>query len=269
MQIRQSLQPFCRSTAGLSLVAAYLVCATTTMPTWGQNRPMAQPVQAPVFVIRGFKVTGDNPLADGETTRVLAPFLRTDATLDTLQNAATALEAALRQQGFSLHRVSLPPQEIGDTIALQVSSFKIGKVDIVNNSAYSDANVRHALPELREGATPNFTRLSIQNALANESLNRRLSVVLRESEAAGEIDATVRVKGERPWFADVALSNGGSRETGRDRVTLLASHGNLWDQDHGLDLAYTTSLICRRRCGRSVRLTKSRCIAWAAWFPRA
>ena len=202
---------------------------------------MAQPVPAPVFVIRGFKVTGDNPLADGETTRVLASFLRTDATLDTLQNAATALETAMRQQGFSLHRVSLPPQEIGDTIALLITSFKIGKVDVVNNSPYSDANVRQALPELREGATPDFARLSIQNALANESLNRRLSVVLRESETANEINATVRIKGERPWFAAVSLSNGGSRETGRDRVTVIASHGNLWGVDHALDLAYTTS----------------------------
>ena len=245
--MHQVCQPIQRSTAGPFWVAACalgmpFLCLTAALPAWSQNLPMAQSVQVPVFVIRGFKVTGDNPLADGETTRVLAPFLRADATLDTLQNAATALETAMRQQGFSLHRVSLPPQEIGDTIALQVSSFKIGKVEIVNNSPYSDANVRQALPELREGTTPDFARLSIQNALANESLNRRLAVVLRESETASEINATVRVKGERPWFAGVSLSNGGSRETGRDRLTLLASHGNLWDRDHVVDFAYTTSL---------------------------
>jgi hemolysin activation/secretion protein len=52
----------------------------------------------------------------------------------------------------------------------------------------------------------------------------------------------VRVKGERPWVAGVSLSNGGSSETGRDRLTLIASHGNLWDRDHALDLAYTTSI---------------------------
>ena len=228
--------------APLGLCVALALCMPLVSPVGAQTLPMATPTQSPVFSIRGFKVTGDNPLADGETTRILAPFLRADATLDTLQSAATALDAALRLQGFSLHRVSLPPQEVGDTIALQISSFKLGKINVVNDTPYSTANVRQALPELREGTTPNFSRLSIQNALANESLNRRLSVVMNESDVAGEIDATIRVKGERPWLAAVSLSNGGSRETGRDRVTLVASHGNLWDRDHAIDVAYTTSL---------------------------
>ena len=226
-------------------LALAMVCAASLLvasPVFSQNAPMATSAPSPLFDIRGFKVTGENPLAEGETTRILAPFLRADATLETLQNAAVALEAALRQQGFSLHRVSLPPQEVGDTIALQVSSFKLGKVELVNDTPYSAANVRQALPELREGSTPNFSNLSIQNALANESLNRRLSVVMRESEIAGEINATIRVKGERPWVGSASLSNGGSRETGRDRMTVVASHGNLWDRDHALDLAYTTSL---------------------------
>ena len=227
---------------GLALVMACAASLLVASPVFSQNAPMATSAPSPVFVIRGFKVTGENPLAEGETTRILAPFLRADATLETLQNAAIALEAALRQQGFSLHRVSLPPQEVGDTIALQVSSFKLGKVELVNDTPYSAANVRQALPELREGSTPNFSRLSIQNAIANETLNRRLSVVMRESETASEINATIRVKGERPWVGSASLSNGGSRETGRDRMTVVASHSNLWDRDHALDLAYTTSL---------------------------
>lgn len=227
---------------GLALVMACAASLLVASPVFSQNAPMATSAPSPVFVIRGFKVTGENPLAEGETSRILAPFLRADATLETLQNAAIALEAALRQQGFSLHRVSLPPQEVGDTIALQVSSFKLGKVELVNDTPYSAANVRQALPELREGSTPNFSRLSIQNAMANETLNRRLSVVMRESETASEINATIRVKGERPWVGSASLSNGGSRETGRDRMTVVASHSNLWDRDHALDLAYTTSL---------------------------
>lgn len=227
---------------GLALAMACAAPLLVATPVFSQNAPMATSAPSPVFVIRGFKVTGENPLAEGETTRILAPFLRADATLETLQNAAIALEAALRQQGFSLHRVSLPPQEVGDTIALQVSSFKLGKVELVNDTPYSAANVRQALPELQEGSTPNFSRLSIQNAMANETLNRRLSVVMRESETASEINATIRVKGERPWVGSASLSNGGSRETGRDRMTVVASHGNLWDRDHALDLAYTTSI---------------------------
>jgi hemolysin activation/secretion protein len=38
------------------------------------------------------------------------------------------------------------------------------------------------------------------------------------------------------------LSNGGTPETGRDRITLTASHNNLFNGDHQLVTAYTTSL---------------------------
>src|SRR4051812_47895671 len=97
-------------------------CALAVMAAWGsaaaQTPPPAMPAAAPaaVFAIKGFKVTGDNPLGDGETSRVLAPFLRANATIETLQQATTALETELRAKGFGLHRVALPPQDVGDTV---------------------------------------------------------------------------------------------------------------------------------------------------------
>ena len=107
---------------------------------------MATSAPAPVFAIKGFKVTGDNPLGDGETSRVLAPFLRTDATIDTLQKATAALEGALKDKGFGLHRVALPPQEVGDTVTLNIVRFSIAKVSIEGRSIYDEANIRHSLP---------------------------------------------------------------------------------------------------------------------------
>ena len=78
-------------------------------PALPPNPPMATPAAPTVFAIRGFQVQGDNPLGDGETSQVLAPFLRANATIETLQQATAALETALRNKGFSLHRVALPP----------------------------------------------------------------------------------------------------------------------------------------------------------------
>src|SRR5438445_2283526 len=65
---------------------------------------MPASVPPPVFAIKGFNVTGENPLGDAETARVLAPYVRNDATLDTLQQASAALEKDLRDHGFGLHR---------------------------------------------------------------------------------------------------------------------------------------------------------------------
>jgi hypothetical protein len=160
---------------------------------------MATAAPAPVFAIRGFKVTGDNPLGDGETAAVLAPFLRTNATIETLQQATATLEKALRERGYGLHRVALPPQEVGDTVTLNIVRFTVGKVDFQGRSIYDEGNVRRTVPELKEGESPNFKRLAIQTAIANENPNKQVQVGLRESEVPDTIDATITVKEQRPW----------------------------------------------------------------------
>ncbi|MGY8903792.1 MAG: ShlB/FhaC/HecB family hemolysin secretion/activation protein [Burkholderiales bacterium] len=195
-----------------------------------------------MFAISGFSITGDNPLSDSETTLTLAPFLRSDANIDTLQKATAALEKALRDKGFGLHRVSLPPQEVGDKVALVIVKFVIGKVNIEGANRYDSANILRSVPELREGATPNFNRLAVQTTIANESQGKQIQVTMKESEEADKIDATVSVNESKPWNFSVSIANNGSESSGKDRTTLSGSHSNLFNLDHQFVGAYTTSL---------------------------
>lgn len=215
-----------------TLLTTVLTCCTMT--AFGQSSPN--------FVIRGFDITGDNPLADGEASRILAPYLRSDATIDTLQKATAALEKALKDKGFALYRVSLPPQEVGKSVTLNIVKFVIGKVTIEGQGAYSASNIRNSLPELSEGATPNFNRLAVQTAIANESPGKQVQVALKESEEADKIDARIVVQAGKPWRLSLSESNAGTNATGNDRLTLVGGHSNLWDSDHQLNAAYTTSL---------------------------
>ena len=203
---------------------------------------MAAAAPTPVFAIKGFKITGENPLGDGETARVLAPYLRADATIETLQKATAALEAALRDKGYGLHRVALPPQEVGDTVSLNIVKFSVAKVNIEGRSIYDEGNIRRSLPELREGHSPNFKRLAIQTAIANENPNKQVQVGLREADEPDKIDATITVKEARPWTFAVGLNNGGSESTGQDRFTVTGGHTNLFNLDHQFVGAYTTSI---------------------------
>ena len=194
------------------------------------------------FPINGFEIVGESPLSKEESSRVLAPFIGPDGTLITLQKATAALEAELKAKGFALLRVSLPPQEVGDKVTLQVVKFVIGKVAVEGNSQYSEANVRASVPELRENQAPNFRVLAIQTAIANESQGKQLQVSLKESEEANKIDARLLVSESRPLHFSASLSNTGSEATGRDRLSLVGSHANLFDLDHQFSVAYTTSL---------------------------
>ena len=204
--------------------------------------PALVPAPTPVFAIKSFKVLGDDPLASGETTAVLAPFLRTDATLETLQKATSALETALRNKGFGLHRVALPPQEVGDTVTLEIVKFTISKVTIDGNQLNDEDNIRRSVPELVAGHTPNFKRMAIQTAIANENPNKQIQVGVKESDEPDKIDASISVKETRPWSFSVGLSNAGSPSSGRDRFTVSGGHTNLFNRDHQFNGAYTTSL---------------------------
>ena len=223
---------------------ALCIALSSALPALAQQpaSPAVQSAPAPVFAIKGFQVTGENPLDDGETSRVLAPFLRADATIETLQKATAALETALRERGFGLHRVALPPQEVGDKVTLSIVKFTISRVTMEPLTIYDEANIRRSIPELKEGQTPNFKTLAVQTAIANENPNKQIQVGIKEADEPDKIDAAVTVKESRPWTFGASLSNAGSESSGRDRFTLSGGHTNLFNRDHQFIGAYTTSL---------------------------
>ena len=164
-----------RASAGLTVIQAALL-ACSALPVTGfaqQASAAATPPATPSFRIRGFELTGDIPLPAEETTRILAPFISNQATIDTLQKASAALENALKERGFALHRVSLPPQEVGDKVTLTIVKFVIGKVTVEGAKFNSEQNIRRSVPELQEGEAPSFKRLAVQTAIANENPNKR------------------------------------------------------------------------------------------------
>lgn len=231
-------RPLARELA-LCIALGMAMPAIAQQPAPGGAPPAAP---SPVFAIKGFKVTGENPLGEGETSRILAPYLRADATLETLQKATTALETALRERGFGLHRVALPPQEVGETVTLSIVRFTINRVTHEGLGIYNEANIRRSLPELREGQTPNFKTLAVQTAIANENPNKQVQLGIREADEPDKIDAHVTVRESRPWTFGASLSNAGSESSGRDRFTISGGHTNLFDRDHQFVGAYTTSL---------------------------
>jgi hemolysin activation/secretion protein len=151
-------------------------------------------------------------------------------------------ETVLKAKGFALHRVALPPQEVGGSIKLNIVKFVIGKVSIEGHSRLSESNIRNSLPELREGASPNFRTLAVQTSIANESQGKQLQVALKESEELDKIAARIVVKETKPWNFSLSASNMGADSTGNDRVTVSGGHSNLFDRDHQFTAAYTSSV---------------------------
>ncbi len=227
--------------------AASGICMASTLILWHgcgfaqQSMPDATGATAR-FTISGFELTGDVPLSAEDSSKVLAPFIGPDGTLVTLQKATAALEAELKAKGFPLHRVSLPPQEVGAQVILKIVRFVVGKVTVEGQSYYSEANIRASVPALREGEVPNFKALAIQTAMANENPGKQLQVSLNESDEADKIDAKLLVNESNPLRFSISLNNTGTEATGQDRLSLVGGHSNLFDLDHQFSAAFTTSL---------------------------
>ncbi len=194
------------------------------------------------FPISGFELTGEIPLSSAETSTLLAPFIGPQGSLAKLQKATSALEAALSERGYALYRVSLPPQQLGNKVTLNIVKFVIGKVTVDGLHRLDAQNVRTSVPEVREGQAPNFKTLAVQTAIANENPGKQLQVVLKESAEPDKIDVNLKVTEGPAWSGALSASNTGSESTGRDRVALTLGHSNLWNLDHQLALAATTSL---------------------------
>jgi hemolysin activation/secretion protein len=141
-----------------------------------------------------------------------------------------------------LHRVTLPPQEVGDKVTFNVIKFVIGRVTVESQGAVTEQNARNSLPELKEGQAPNFQALAVQTAIANENPSKQVQVALKESDEAEKIDVNLLVKASNPLTFSASVANTGSDATGNDRLALVGGHSNLFDRDQQASFAYTSSL---------------------------
>lgn len=220
--------------------AARLCAALAFALPAGGAGAQAEP-QGPFFAVTAYRVEGDNPLGEARAQSVLAPFAGERVPLDQLQAAAAALERALHDAGFGFYRVVLPPQDSERVVVLKVLAFTVGSVRLRGNEFRDEANVRASLPELKEGASPNTLRLARDLALANENPARRVLTAFRAGAEADTVDATLEVTDSRSLTGFAQLANTGTAATGMQRLTVGASHANLFDRDHQLTATYTWS----------------------------
>lgn len=211
----------------------------------------AEPVLAedgvPRFDISRFDVQGNTLLDAAQVQALLAPFTGRQRDFSDIARAVEALENAYRARGYSTVRVQLPEQELErGVVRLSVLQTPLGRVSVSGNTHVDEANVRRALPSLREGQTPNLDALSQSLKLANENPARKIEVRLQADEQAdakaGAIDAIVAVADETAWKAMLNVDNTGAQETGKTHVGVVLQHANLWGRDHVASLQYTSSL---------------------------
>jgi hemolysin activation/secretion protein len=194
------------------------------------------------FDIVRFQIEGNTLLPEAEVQGIVAPLAGPKRVYGDIQKALEALEGAYRRAGFSTVQVFVPEQELTTgVVRLLVTEGVIGKVLISGNRHLDEANIRASLPALKEGKAPNLRQMSEDIQLANENPAKQLEVTLGVSEQEGKVDAKVAVTEENPQRVFATLDSTGTHATGTSRVGVGYQHANLFNRDHTLTLAYTSS----------------------------
>lgn len=194
------------------------------------------------FDIRRFQVEGNTLLAPAHVDALVAPFLGHNRNYGDIQKALEALENAYRASGYGTVQVYVPEQELTQgVVRLEVTEAVIGKVIVKGNKHFDRANVRAALPNLREGTAPNMRQLSENIQLANENPSKQVEVTLGVSEEEGKVDAKVNVTDENPHKLMVTVDNTGTSTTGKLRTGFAYQNANVGNRDQVMTLAYTDS----------------------------
>ncbi|MBL8385945.1 MAG: ShlB/FhaC/HecB family hemolysin secretion/activation protein [Burkholderiales bacterium] len=230
----------------LALMPALCVALAATVPA-APARAQAADI---LLEVKRFEIVGENPIAGAATDAALAPHLGVHKSLGTLEAAAAALEARLRDAGYSFHRVIVPAQKpAGGVVRLEILRFPLAQVTVTGNSHFSAANIARSLPSLAAGGTPDVRAISRDLGLANDHPSKRVSIVLKESAKADALDAEIRVRDSVPLqpFISISSHTGDrydviNKGTGYTRLTFGVQHANLFDLDHVLTGSYTTSL---------------------------
>ena len=252
-RISSSSPGLSRRLAGLALAAALAAPGAAIAQSAAPDAAAASAAPAApgdiLLDVKRFEIAGANPLSDAETAAALAPYLGTHRSLGTLEAGAAALEARLREGGYSFHRVIIPAQKPTDgVVKLEILQFPLAAVEVTGNQHFSADNIQRSLPGLVTGSSPDVRAVSRDLGLANEHPAKRVSIVLKESTKADALDAEIRVRDTAPelFFASLTGNtrdayNDLNQTTGYTRLTVGYQNSNLFDLDHALTLSYTTS----------------------------
>lgn len=227
----------------LVLFAAMLTAAAASRA----EPPAAEPALS--LEVRQFSVEGDSPLSEAETRELLDPYLGRHSSLDSLEAAPRALEAAMRKRGYVFHRVIIPAQrpENGN-IRLQVVRYTLNDVTVTGNKFFSEDNILRSLPGLEKGNSPDVADLASEMATANQHPSKRITLMIKESQQPQALDAEIRVR-DVPVRQSFVTLVGHTRDedneindgTGYTRLTIGHQESNLFERDHVLTFTYTTS----------------------------
>jgi hemolysin activation/secretion protein len=194
------------------------------------------------FDVFEYSVEGNTVLAEIEIERAVYPWLGPGKTVDDVEKARAALEAAYQQSGYLSVSVALPEQSVATgVIRLQVIEGQVERLKVSGNRYTSRSELRAEVPELAPGNVPHFPSMQAELAQAGRSPDRRVTPLLRPGARPGTMEVELAVEDQLPLHGNIELNNRQSPDTSPLRLEAGIRYANLFQKQHTIGLNYVLS----------------------------
>lgn len=206
-----------------------------------QPPPGPAKVETPPFYVASFRVRGATVFPEADLQRLLGEPQR-NMTLAELQNLVERINEHYRARGYLVARALIPPQDVRDgVVEVRVVEGRYERIEIANASEMSEARIRATVGALREDAVVHGPTLERSVLLLSDLAGIQPKATLEPAAQPGYTNLMMEIVPTRPYDFDATVDNGGSKVTGRYRLTAGAAWNSPLQIGDRASLRYVTS----------------------------
>ena len=180
-----------------------------------------------VLQVRGYKLSGENPVSDEELQQLLAKYRHHEATLHDLEEQAGEVQQYLRSKGYFVAQAYIPPQGFVDGwVEIRIVPGRYDEVEIANESYIEDRAIRQEVG-IKAGELVKKSSLERGVWLAGDLSRVEVKTQLMAGKKPGttKLRVAAKPKGKRMW-GFVGFDNGGYRYTGRYQYSAFLNYAS-------------------------------------------
>jgi len=173
----------------------------------------------PPFYVDRFEVTGATVIPEAEVQRLLGQPKR-QMTLAEVQKLADLVTDEYKRRGYIVARALIPAQDVRDgVVEVRVVEGRYERIDINNASELSESRIRALLGNVREDAIVHGPTLELAVLLISDLAGIQPKATLEPGAEPGYTNLDIEIVPTKTPDFDLTLDNGGSRFTGRYRLS--------------------------------------------------